>query len=165
MITTIVLTCILWALFFLMELFAAKFYPHPFIIAYFPEDVQERAKDHKPPFPSAPIIGWILCLLTIAGDVLVLIYGGWDGIRRGFSFGDHLVRFLIMGYGLKAFDILFFDYFILTKTRFFQHFYPETADCEGWKHFGYNRKDQITQLIVMLPCMLMTALLCWRLGQ
>ena len=162
--TTIFLTIILWVLFFLMELFAAWFYPHPFIIDYFPPDVREKAKDHKPPFKYAPIIGWILCILTIIGFIVVFIYGGKDGIRNDFSFADFLIRFLIMGYGLKAFDIFFFDYFILTKTRFFQHFYPETAGCEGWKQFGYNRKEQTKQLIIMLPCMLIFSLISWWIG-
>ena len=162
--TTIILTIILWVLFFLMELFAAMFYPHPFIIDFFPRDVREKAKDHKPPFKSAPAIGWTLIVLVMAGFVATFAYGGYDGIKHGFSYVDFLVRFLIMGYGIKAFDILFFDYFILTRTRFFQHFYPETDGCEGWKRFGYNRKEQMRQLIGMLPCMLVVAFICWGIG-
>ena len=40
MLTTIILTVILWILFFLAELAASAFYPHPFIIEYFPNDVK-----------------------------------------------------------------------------------------------------------------------------
>jgi len=161
MLVSIVLMMILMLLFFLMELVAAKFYPHPFIIDYFPEDVREKAKDHKPPFKNAPIIGWILLILIFLGFVGCFVYAGIEGGRRHYGYLSYLVRFLIMGYGLKAFDIFFFDYFILTKTRFFQHFYPETDGCEGWKKFGYNRKEQIIQLIIFLPVMAIVALICF----
>ena len=164
MVVTILLTIILMILFFLMELVASAFYPHPFVIDYFPEDVKERAKNHKPPFASAPIIGWALLILIMAGFIGCFIYAGADGIQRDYGYGQFFVRFLIMGYGLKAFDILFFDYFILTKTRFFQHFYPETDGCEGWKQFGYNRKEQVKQLISFFPCMAVSALICYMLG-
>ena len=159
------LTLILMPLFFLMELAAAAFYPHPFIIDYFPEDVREKAKEHKPPFKSAPIIGWILLIPIMLGFIGCFVYGGIDGGKRNYGYLDYLVRFLIMGYGLKAFDILFFDFFILTKTRFFQHFYPETDSCKGWKQFGYNRKEQIKQLILFLPGMAVTALICFLANQ
>ena len=160
MIVTIILTLILMLLFFLMELVAAYFYPHPFIINYFPEDVKEKAKNHKPPFKSAPVIGWILIILIFIGFIACSVYAGIDGGRNGFGYIDYLIRFLIMGYGLKAFDIIFFDYFILTNTGFFQHFYPETKGCAGWKQFGYNRKDQIKQLILFLPTLAIVALIC-----
>ena len=162
---TIILTISLWILFFLMEWAAAAFYPHPFIIEYFPEDVKEKARNHKPPFKSAPVIGWFLIALIFAGFIAAFIYGGWDGIHKNFTYVQFLVRFLIMLYGMKAFDILFFDYFILTKTHFFQHFYPETEGCDGWKRFGYNRREQTKQLIMMLPCAAATALICWWIGQ
>lgn len=165
MLTTIILTVILWALFFLAEWAAAAFYPHSFIIEYFPDDVKEKAREHKPPFKSAPVIGWILIVLAFGGFIGTFIYGGWDGINKGYSYAQFLVRFLIMLYGMKAFDILFFDYFILTKTHFFQHFFPETEGCAGWKQFGYNRKEQIKKVIMMLPCAAVNALICWLIGR
>ena len=165
MLTTIILTVILWALFFLAELAAAAFYPHPFIIGYFPDDVKEKAREHKPPFRSAHVIGWILIVLAFGGFIGTFIYGGWDGISKDFSYIQFLVRFLIMLYGMKAFDILFFDYFILTKTHFFQHFVPETEGRAGWKQFGYNRKEQIKKVIMMLPCAAVNALICWLIGR
>lgn len=165
MLTTIILTVILWALFFLAELAAAAFYPHPFIIEYFPDDIKEKAREHKPPFRSAPVIGWILIALAFGGFIGTFIYGGWDGINKDYSYAQFLVRFLIMLYGMKAFDILFFDYFILTKTHFFQHFFPETEGCAGWKQFGYNRKEQIKKVIMMLPCAAVNALICWLIGR
>ena len=42
---------------------------------------------------------------------------------------------------IMAFDIICLDYFLLTKTRFFLYYFPETEGCAGWKDFGYNRKQ------------------------
>lgn len=90
MLTTIILTVILWILFFLAELAAAAFYPHPFIIEYFPNDVKEKARDHKPPFKAAPVIGRILIILIFGGFIGTFIYAGWDGVHKGYSYVQFL---------------------------------------------------------------------------
>ena len=58
---------------------------------------------------------------------------------------------------IMAFDIICLDYFLLTKTRFFLHYFPETEGCAGWKDFGYNRKQQTRQCILSLSGSLITA--------
>ena len=75
---------------------------------------------------------------------------GLDGLHRAYGFGRLFLRFLVIGFGVKAFDIIGLDYFLLTKTRFFQHYFPETEGCAGWQDFGYNRRQQLGQ-IVMIP--------------
>ena len=30
--------------------------------------------------------------------------------------------------------------------------FPETKDCAGWQQFGYNRKQQLSQCVIMLIC-------------
>lgn len=35
-------------------------------------------------------------------------------------------------YIYKAFDLVFLDWVLLQKTRFFQHYYPETEGCAGY---------------------------------
>ena len=37
---------------------------------------------------------------------------------------------------------------LLTKSHFFQHFYPETEGCAGYRSFGFNRRGQIIRIIV-----------------
>ena len=62
-----------------------------------------------------------------------------------------------MLYLWKAFDIICLDWFLLTKSHFFQHYYPETEGCAGYRSFGFNRKEQLTALFCFrfLPR-------CWR---
>ena len=122
---TLILTLTMCALLFLMIWSATYFYPWTGLLRFFPKDIEEKARLHQPPFPAAPVIGWILMLLCALGFVGVIVYGGWDGVRKGFTFGRFLVRFLVILLGMKAFDIIVLDYILITKTQFFQHFIPE----------------------------------------
>jgi len=157
---TIILTLIMCALLFLMIWAAAYFYPWNGLLKFFPRDIEEKAREHKPPFPAAPFFGWIIMVLCMLGFVGVILYGGWDGIQRGYTFPQFLVRFLIILFGMKAFDIICLDYFLITKTQFFQHYIPETRGCAGYHSFGYNRKKQIRHCIGLLFCAFLTAWIC-----
>ena len=104
------------------------------------------------------MLGWklaVLCLLVMAG---VFVYGGYDGIRQGYNFWRHFARFLAMLWLWKAFDIVCLDWLLLTRTHFFQHFYPETEGCEGYHQFGFNRKGQMIRIAVF-P--FVAALMAW----
>ena len=48
-------------------------------------------------FRSLCLPGYLIYVLLCAlGFVGVIVYGGWDGVRKGFTFGQFLVRFLVM---------------------------------------------------------------------
>ena len=147
-------------LLFLMIWSATYFYPWTGLLRFFPKDIEEKARLHQPPFPAAPVIGWILMLLCALGFIVVIVYGGWDGVRKGFTFGKFLARFLVMLYGMKAFDIIVLDYFLITKTQFFQHYIPETKGCAGYHSFGYNRKEQFWRIVTLPFAALLTAWVC-----
>lgn len=160
MLTTVVLTLLMCALLFLMIWSAAYFLPWKRLMDFFPQDIRERAKDHQPPFQTAPVFGWACLLLCMLGMLGVIVYGGWDGVRRGYPFGQFLARFLIILFGVKAFDIIGLDFILITKTRFFQHYLPETAGCAGYHSFGYNRKEQLRQILTLPFAALLTAWIC-----
>ena len=126
--------------------------PYKGLAKNFPQDVQERLKPRLDNLPMGPkrIVGWVILILLIAGYLALFIIGGMDGVRRGFGFWQFFFRFLIIGAAIKAFDIIGLDYFLLTKTRFFQRYFPETEGCAGWQDFGYNRRQQLGQ-IIMIP--------------
>ena len=157
---TLILTLTMCALLFLMIWSATYFYPWTGLLRFFPKDIEEKASLHQPPFPAAPVIGWILMLLCALGFVGVIVYGGWDGVRKGFTFGQFFVRFLVMLSGLKAFDIIALDFFLITKTQFFQHYIPETKGCAGYHSFGYNRKEQLRRIVTLPFAALLTAWVC-----
>lgn len=140
MLTTIALTLIMCALLFLMIWSATYFLPWKRLMDFFPEDIREKAINHRPPFKSAPVFGWVCMILCALGFIGVIVYGGRDGVQRGYSFSQFLVRFLIILFGVKAFDIIGLDYFLITKSHFFQRYLPETKGCTGYHRFGYKRK-------------------------
>ena len=144
MLLTIILMLINCVLLFLMILAAKNF----------PEDIQQRLVprlDEIDKKPAAPrIVGAVIMIMLCIGFCVSFVIGFADGRANGFTFSRHLARSLIMAFGVKAFDIIGLDYFLLTKTHFFQHFFPETEGCAGWKQFGYNRRQHLRQSVFML---------------
>lgn len=167
MLITILLTLCNIILLCLMILTATVFMPYRGLAKNFPKDVQEALKprlDEIDKQPKAPrIFGGILIIITCLLFVGVFIWGGVEGMHHDFTYSQYLLRFLIISFGTKAFDITVLDYFLLTKTNFFQNFFPETKGCAGWQQFGYNRKQQLGQSVFMLICCLLLAFLFSRM--
>ncbi len=136
--------------------------PSKILIGFFPEDVQEKLQPrvNSLPFTWKTAAGWVILILFVTGYISLFVIAGIDGIRNGFTFLQLWVRFLIIGTVIKLFDIIGLDYFLLTKSHFFQHYFPETEGCEGWKQFGYNRKQQLRQIVMTLIGTLITAWIC-----
>ena len=154
MLLTIILMLTNCVLLFLMILAATIFMPYRGLAKNFPEDIQQRLVprlDEIDKKPAAPrIVGAVIVIMLCIGFCVSFVIGFADGRANDFTFAGHLARSLIMAFGVKAFDIIGLDYFLLTKTHFFQHFFPETEGCAGWKQFGYNRKQQLRQSVFML---------------
>lgn len=159
---TVVLSLAGCLLLFLMILDATLTMPFSSLAKNFPEDVQRRLEPRIQNLPMSPkrVIGGILLVVLILAWLGLFIFGGIDGKRNGFTFWQFAVRFLAIGLTVKAFDIVCLDFILLTKTRFFQHFFPETDGCAGWKQFGYNRKQQLRQIAIIIPGSLIFALIC-----
>lgn len=126
--------------------------PTGLLVKNFPEDVQEKLKPRIESLPMSPkrILGWVILILFLIGYVGLFIIGGMDGKEQNFTFLQFFLRFFIIGAVIKVFDIICLDYFLLTKTHFFQHYFPETEGCAGWQDFGYNRKQQTKQCILIV---------------
>lgn len=48
---------------------------------------------------------------------------------------------------LKAFDVLFFDWFLLCRSQFFPHYYPEVSGLVGPHQFGFNWRSHLLHLL------------------
>ncbi len=123
-----------------------------------PKDIQAAAKDHPERFRGAHALGWKLAVISILLMIGAFLYGGYDGILNRFTFRQHFLRFIVMLYLWKAFDIICLDWLLLTRTHFFQHYYPETEGCEGYHQFGFNRRGQMIRIAVF-P--FVAALMAW----
>ncbi len=159
MVLTLILSAAGCILLFLCILGVTITLPMGSLIQYFPEDVQESLRPRIENHPMSPkrILGWIILIMFLAGYIGLFIIGGLDGKNHGFTFFQFFLRFFVIGAVIKAFDIICLDYYLLTKTHFFQRFFPETESCAGWQDFGYNRKQQIRQCILILFGSVITA--------
>ena len=121
--TTLLLTLCNIIFLCLMILTATVFMPYRGLAKNFPKDVQEALKPRLDEIDRQPkaqrIFGGILIIIMCLLFVGVFIFGGVDGMRHDFTYSQYLLRFLIIAFGTKAFDIIALDYFLLTKTYFF----------------------------------------------
>lgn len=160
MLLTLILSIILMAAFFLMLFAAVALVQDRWLFKSAPKDIQAVVLEHKERFRGARVIGWILLIIAVLTLPSAFLYGAWDGIRHEFTFWQFAGRFWAMLYLLKAFDMICFDWLLLTKSRFFQHFYPETEGCQSYRKFGFNLKEQIARLIVYPFAALAMAWVC-----
>ena len=155
---TLLLSFILMAALFLMLYAAETLVQSKKLFGSAPKDIQAAITEHKERFPGARLLGWTLLIIAVLAFPGAFLHGALDGIHRSYSFWLFFARFLTMLYLLKAFDIIFLDWFLLTKAHFYQHYFPETEDCAGYHQFGFNRRQQLRD-ILLFP--IIAALLAW----
>ena len=158
MLLTLILSLVMMAGLFLMLLSGVGFIQDRRFFTSAPKEVQAAVKEKEERFAGQHLTGWIMAVLSIALMAGAIFQGGWDGIRNGFTFPQFFGRFAVMLLLLKAFDILVFDWFLLCRSGFFPHFYPEFRPYLGPHLFGYNRKSHLLQTALLLAG---SALLAW----
>ena len=145
---------------FLMLLAAVGFIQDKRLFTSAPKDVQAVIKDREERFPDAHMLGWLMMLIAVVIMGGAFIFGGWDGIRKGFGFWQFFQRFLTVLLLLKAFDILFFDLFLLCHSNFFSYYYPETKAYLGPHPFGFNRRTHMLHIAACPVAALLAAAIC-----
>ena len=160
MLLTVFLAIVLCAAVTLLLLSAVAFVQKKEFFSSAPKEVQEAILPReKELFYGARTIGWtlmIFSILMILGTGAVSI---WDGFRSGFGFWQFFTRFVLIFTIYKVYDMVCFDYFLLMKFRFFQHYYPETESVYPVKKYGFNLKSQLLKLLVVFPAA--SALAAW----
>ena len=157
---TFILSLILMAALFLMLYAAVALVQSKKLFGSAPKDIQAAVATHKERFPGARLLGWKLLIIAVLAFPGAFLYGALDGIQKNYSLWMFFARFLTMLYLEKAFDIIFLDWFLLTKSHFFQHYYPETEGCAGYRQFGFNRKQQIGKILLFPLIALLLAWIC-----
>lgn len=135
---TIILSVLMMAALFLMLYAGVALIQGRKYFSSAPKDIVAVIQPREERFPGAHALGWLLMCVSVFLILLALVLAGVDGHRNAFSFSRYFMRYLVMFLLLKLFDILFFDLFLLTHSRFYQHFYPETEGCAGFHSFGFN---------------------------
>ncbi|MBR7037830.1 MAG: hypothetical protein IKI21_01075 [Oscillospiraceae bacterium] len=160
MLLTVFLTIVFCAAITLMLFSAVAFIQDIRFFSSAPKEAQAVLQPREQElFYGARVIGWTLMafsLLMILGVGVVAI---WDGARSGYTFWQFFLRFVFIFTVYKLYDMTFFDWYLLCRARFFQHFYPETAPVYNGRRYGYNIKSQLLKLLVIFPAA--SALAAW----
>ena len=110
-------------------------------------------------FYGARVIGWTLMVFGVLMISGVGVISVWDGFRSGFTFFQFFLRFVLIFTIYKLYDMVCFDYFLLMRFEFFQHYFPEVRSVYPLKKYGFNIKSQLIKLLVIFPAV--SALAAW----
>ncbi len=125
-----------------------------------PKEAREVLKPRNEElFYGARAMGWALMLLSVLIILGVGVISVWDGFRSGYSFTQFFFRFALIFTAYKAYDMIFFDWFLLCRFHFFQHYYPEVESVYSGRKYGFNIKSQLLKLLVIFPAA--SALAAW----
>ncbi|MCR5268167.1 MAG: hypothetical protein K6E16_06610 [Lachnospiraceae bacterium] len=160
MLLTIFLAIVFSAAITLMLISAVAFIQDKKFFTSAPKEAQEALiQRDEELFYGAKIMGWglmIISMLLILGVGVIAI---WDGFRSGFTFLQFFMRFVLIFTIYKVYDMICFDYFLLMKFHFFQHYFPEVESVYRNRKYGYNIKSQLLKLLVIFPAA--SALAAW----
>lgn len=113
-----------------------------------PKEAQALLQPKPERFRGQHLLGWVLLIVSLAMVVAAAVIAVWDGVNHGFGFWRFFARFLTMLYAYKAYDMLCFDFLLLTRSHFFQHYFPEVDACEAYHKYGFNLKAQLLRILV-----------------
>lgn len=156
---SILLTLILICGIFLLLFAAVALIQNKKFFSSAPKDAYELIQDKPERFRGQHILGWIVAILAIIMVLGSVIFGIADGILKGYGFLPFFLRALIMLDGYKVWDMLFLDRYLLTKSGFFEHYYPEVGGAMGMQKPGFNNKSQFLKLLVIFPAISVVAAL------
>lgn len=160
---TFILTLVMMAGLFLLLWEAVGFVQDKRLFTSAPKEIQDAVQPKTERFKDQHILGWLMLIIALIMMVGAILLGAWDGIRNYFSFSRYFVRFLIMLLGMKVFDIVVFDWFLLCRSNFFPRYFPKVKSIVGPRLFGYNWKTHLKEITVYLVVSLLLAWGCTAL--
>jgi len=160
MLLTVFLALVFCAAITILLISAVTFVQDTRFFSSAPKEAQEVLKPRNEElFFGARAMGWVLMILSVLMILGVGVISIWDGFRSGFSFLQFFLRFVSIFTIYKAYDMIFFDWFLLCRFRFFQYYYPEVAPVYDGRKYGFNIKSQLLKLFVIFPAV--SALAAW----
>lgn len=160
MLLTVFLAIVFCAAITLMLISAVAFIQDKKFFSSAPKEAREVIQPRdKELFYGARVIGrtlMIFSFLMIAGVGIISI---WDGFRNEYDFWQFFLRFVLIFTIYKIYDMICFDYFLLMKFKFFQHYYPETERVYAGRKYGFNIRSQLLKLLIIFPAA--SALAAW----
>ena len=160
MLLTVFLSIVFCAAITLMLVAAVAFIQDTKLFSSAPKEAREvLLPREKELFYGARTMGWALMAFSILMILGVGVVSIWDGFQNSFTFRQFFLRFVIIFTVYKLYDMICFDYFLLMKFHFFQHYFPEVNRVYPLKKYGFNIKSQLLKLLVIFPAA--SALVAW----
>ena len=160
MLLTVFLTIVFCAAITLMLLAAVAFIQKKEFFSSAPKEAQAVIRPREQElFYGARAIGWTMMIFSVLLILGVGVIAIWDGFRNGYTFWQFFLRFVFIFTVYKLYDMICFDYFLLMKFHFFQHYYPEVGPVYENRKYGFNIKSQLLKLLVIFPAA--SALAAW----
>ena len=122
-----------------------------------PDDIKEMMEKIPDRAPWVNLLGICIMIAGFVGAASVLIWAMVDTVKTDMSFSAAFIRFFMITEGYKLFDIVCFDYLMLTKLKLPERIYPETAGAKGYDNFGFNAKSQTIKMVVFCGISLILA--------
>ena len=160
MILTIFLAIVFCAAITLLLIAAVAFVQDKRLFSSAPKEARDviQTRD-KELFHGARAFGTVLMVISVLMILGVGVVAIWDGFGKGFTFLQFFLRFVSILTIYKIYDMVFFDWFLLCRFRFFQHYYPETENALEGRKYGFNIKSQLLKQLVIFPAA--SALAAW----
>ena len=127
MILTIFLAFVLCLIEFIVIVIASPLAKPSLVLRFLPEDVREAAKNHPEPAKWKQLIAHFLLVVFLLSMLGGIIWLGIDGIRSGYGFWKLTLRFIVLLYVMKVFDIVVQDQWLVMTLGYFKKIFPETA--------------------------------------
>lgn len=127
-----------------------------------PKEVYELVQPKKERFSGQHLMGWILAIIAIFLMVGSLVLAALIGIHNNFTLEQFFSRLITILLLMKTFDIVFFDWVLLSNGGFgfFERYYHEVKEVLSSKLFGYNKKEHFSHIILMIIGAFVLAWIC-----
>ena len=160
MLLTVFLAIVFCAAITLMLLSAVAFIQKKEFFSSAPKEAQAVIQPREQElFYGARAIGWTMMAFSVFLILGVGVVAIWDGFRSGYTFWQFFLRFVFIFTIYKLYDMICFDYFLLIRFKFFQHYYPEVEPVYENRKYGFNIKSQLLKLLIIFPAA--SALAAW----
>ena len=160
MLLTVFLAIVFCAAMALMLISAVAFIQDNKFFSSAPKEAREvLIQREQELFNGARAIGWTLFIIGILMILGVVVIAVWDGLRDGFTLRQFFLRFMLIFTIYKICDMALIDNYLLLKSHFFQHYYPEVEQVMEGRKYGFTLKSQLLKLFVIFP--VVSAIAAW----
>ncbi len=122
-----------------------------------PDDIKEMASAMPDQPTWVNVLGVCILIAGFAGVAAVFVWAVRDTLAVRMSFWGVFLRFFTILEGYKLFDVVCFDYLMLTKLKLPLMVYPETAGFKAYDNFGFNAMSQMAKAIAFAGTSLLMA--------